>query len=70
MAFARAGLDVVAVDVDPETAEVARANLAGRAEVICADANEVAEQLIRPEWRCSATRRGVTTWTGMAGGGL
>ncbi|HJY43432.1 MAG TPA: methyltransferase domain-containing protein [Propionibacteriaceae bacterium] len=48
IAFARAGLDVVAVEVDPETAEVAQANLAGRAEVICADANEVAEHLIRP----------------------
>ena len=48
MAFARAGLEVVAVDVDPETAAVAQANLAGRAEVICADANEVAEQLLRP----------------------
>jgi THUMP domain-like/Methyltransferase domain len=48
MAFARAGLEVVAVDVDPVTAAVARANLAGRAEVICADATEVAEQLITP----------------------
>jgi THUMP domain-like/Methyltransferase domain len=48
MAFARVGLEVVAVDVDPDTATVAQANLAGRAEVICADANEVAEQLITP----------------------
>jgi hypothetical protein len=48
MAFARAGLEVVAVDVDPMTAAVAQANLAGRAEVICADATEVAEQLITP----------------------
>jgi THUMP domain-like/Methyltransferase domain len=48
MAFARAGLEVVAVDVDPETAAVAQANLADRAEVICADVNEVAEQLITP----------------------
>jgi THUMP domain-like/Methyltransferase domain len=46
MAFARAGLDVLAVDVDPETAAVAQANLAGGADVICTDANEVAEQLI------------------------
>ena len=46
MAFARAGLEVLAVDVDPETAAVAQANLAGVADVICADANEVAEQLI------------------------
>jgi SAM-dependent methyltransferase len=48
MAFARAGLEVVAVEVDPVTASVAQANLAGRAEVICADAGEVAEQLITP----------------------
>jgi hypothetical protein len=46
MAFARAGLEVLAVDVDPETAAVAQANLAGAGDVICTDANEVAEQLI------------------------
>ena len=46
MAFARAGLEVLAVDVDPETAAVAQANLAGGADVICTDANEAAEQLI------------------------
>ena len=46
MAFARAGLEVLAVDVDPETAAVAQANLAGVADVICTDANEMAEQLI------------------------
>ena len=46
MAFAQAGLEVLAVDVDPETAAVAQANLAGVADVICTDANEVAEQLI------------------------
>ena len=40
MAFARAGLEVLAVDVDPVTAVVAQANLADRANVICADANE------------------------------
>ena len=49
LAFARAGLEVVSVDVDPLTAAVAQANLAGRAEVICADAGEVAEQLITPD---------------------
>lgn len=49
MAFVRAGLEVVAVDVDPATAAVAQANLAGRAQVICADASEAAEQLITPE---------------------
>jgi hypothetical protein len=48
LAFLRAGLDVVAVDADPTTADVARANLGGRAEVICADATEVAERLIIP----------------------
>ncbi|HVD54327.1 MAG TPA: methyltransferase domain-containing protein [Propionibacteriaceae bacterium] len=48
LAFARAGLDVVAVDVDPVTAAVAQANLTGRAEVLCADASDVAEQLITP----------------------
>jgi SAM-dependent methyltransferase len=59
MAFARAGLEVVAVDVDPMTAAVAQANLAGRAEVICADATEVAEQLITPEVAlfCDPARR-------------
>jgi THUMP domain-like/Methyltransferase domain len=46
MAFARAGLEVLAVDVDPETAAVAQANLAGVADVICTDANEVSKQLI------------------------
>jgi SAM-dependent methyltransferase len=48
MAFLRAGLEVVAVDVDPATAAVAQANLRGRAEMICAEASEVAEQLITP----------------------
>jgi SAM-dependent methyltransferase len=45
MAFARAGLEVLAVDIDPVTAVVAEANLADRANVICADANEMTEQL-------------------------
>jgi hypothetical protein len=52
MAFVRAGLEVVAVDIDPSTAAVAQANLAAfhlhRAEVICADVSDVAEQLITP----------------------
>jgi THUMP domain-like len=48
LAFARAGLEVVAVEVDPVVAVVARANLAGRADVICAAASDVAEQLIAP----------------------
>ena len=48
MAFVRAGLDVIAVEVDPTTAAVAEANLANRAEVICADASELIEQLLTP----------------------
>jgi SAM-dependent methyltransferase len=48
MAFLRAGLEVVAVDADLATAAVAQANLGGRAEVIRADASDVAEQLITP----------------------
>jgi THUMP domain-like len=59
MAFARAGLGVVAVEADPVTASVAQANLAERAEVICADAVEVAQQLITPEVGvfCDPSRR-------------
>jgi THUMP domain-like len=59
MAFARAGLEVVPVEVDPQTAAVAQANLAGATEVICADANEVAEQLITPQMGafCDPARR-------------
>jgi SAM-dependent methyltransferase len=48
LAFLRAGLEVVAVERDPDTAAVAAANLAGRAEVICADAEQVAADLLRP----------------------
>ncbi|MGH3735130.1 MAG: class I SAM-dependent methyltransferase [Micromonosporaceae bacterium] len=45
-AFARAGLSVIAVDADPETAAVVRANadalgLADRVEVVCGDAAEL-----------------------------
>ena len=36
LAFARAGLEVVAVERDPDTAAVAAANLGGRATVVCA----------------------------------
>jgi len=49
LAFARAGLEVIAVEIDPITSAVAEANLADRGQVICADANEVAEQLITPD---------------------
>ena len=48
LAFVRAGLEVVAVERDPDTAAVAAANLAGRAEVICADAEQVAADLLTP----------------------
>jgi SAM-dependent methyltransferase len=48
LAFLRAGLEVVAVERDPDTAAVAAANLAGRAEVICADAEQVAADLLPP----------------------
>jgi len=48
LAFARAGLEVVALEVDPVTAVVAQANLGDRANVICADANDVADQLMGP----------------------
>jgi SAM-dependent methyltransferase len=46
LAFADAGLEVIAVEIEPHTAEVARANLAGRAEVITGDAEELAGTLI------------------------
>jgi SAM-dependent methyltransferase len=61
MAFARAGLEVIAVEVDPATAAVARANLAGRAEVVCADATQVVEQLTDPGVAvfCDPARRNV-----------
>ncbi|MFL6027399.1 MAG: THUMP-like domain-containing protein [Friedmanniella sp.] len=48
LAFVAAGLDVVAVERDQATAEVAAANLAGRGQVLCADAEEVAESLLTP----------------------
>jgi SAM-dependent methyltransferase len=48
LAFARAGLEVVAVERDPEVAAVAAANLGGLGEVICADAENVAGDLLTP----------------------
>jgi SAM-dependent methyltransferase len=48
LAFVRAGLEVVAVERDPDTAAVAAANLVGRAEVLCADAEQVAADLLTP----------------------
>lgn len=49
-AFARAGLGVVAVERDPDTAAVAAANLAmvAKADVMYADAEEVATDLLGP----------------------
>jgi SAM-dependent methyltransferase len=38
LAFAEAGLEVVAIEADPVTATLATANLAGRGRVLCADA--------------------------------
>jgi SAM-dependent methyltransferase len=48
LAFVRAGLEVVAVDIDPDTASVARSNVGPSATVICADAEAVAADLVRP----------------------
>jgi SAM-dependent methyltransferase len=63
-AFADAGLEVLAVERDPATAAVARANLAGRAEVACADAEDAAARLRTPRTRppgCVRTTR--SGWT-------
>lgn len=55
LAFARAGLKVVAVEIDPPTADVARANLSQRvtganlATVACADAADAVRDLLRPD---------------------
>ena len=46
LALARAGVTVIAVDRDPETAAVAAANLDGRATVLVADAEQVADDLL------------------------
>ena len=48
LAFARAGLDVVAVERDPELAAVAAANLGDLASVVCAEAEQVAAKLLTP----------------------
>ena len=49
LAFVRAGLEVVAVERDPEVAKVAAANLGDRGRVICADAEQVAADLLTPD---------------------
>jgi THUMP domain-like/Methyltransferase domain len=46
LALARAGLKVIAVEMDPTTAAAATANLTGVAEVVCADAEVIVEQLL------------------------
>jgi SAM-dependent methyltransferase len=48
VAFADAGLEVVAVERDPATAAVAAANLGQRGRVVCADAEQVAADLLTP----------------------
>ena len=48
LAFAEAGLDVVAVEIDPVTAILAQANLGDRARVVLGDAEEVALDLLGP----------------------
>lgn len=48
MAFADAGLEVVAVERDPATAAVAAANLGERGRVICGDAEQLAAGLLTP----------------------
>ena len=47
-AFADAGLAVVAVEADPATYQVARANLVDRAEVILGDAVDLVDALVTP----------------------
>jgi hypothetical protein len=48
LAFARAGLEVVAVERDPELAAVAAANLGDEGTVVSADAEQVAGDLLAP----------------------
>ncbi len=48
LALLDAGLEVVAVEADPETASIARANLGDRAEVLVGDAVELAPRLLGP----------------------
>ena len=48
LAFAAAGLEVVAVEQDPATAAIARLNLGPLAEVVVGDAEVLADELLRP----------------------
>lgn len=47
LALLDAGLEVIAVEADPETASIAQANLADRAEVLLGDAVELAPALLQ-----------------------
>lgn len=47
-AFVEAGMRVTGVEIDPKTAAFAKANVS-QAEIICADARQVAAQLITPD---------------------
>lgn len=49
LAMLDAGLRVVAIEIDPVTAQVARLNLRGRAEVIEGDAELLAGDILRPD---------------------
>jgi len=46
--FVEAGLEVVAVEIDPVTAEIARLNLGDRARVVVGDAQQLAAELVTP----------------------
>lgn len=48
LAFAEAGLEVVAVELDPATALLAQANLGERGRVVAGDAVALADELLRP----------------------
>jgi THUMP domain-like/Methyltransferase domain len=60
MAFAEAGLDVTAVEIDPATAAVAEANLGGRGTVLVEDATRVrrdADPTGQTGYFCDPSRR-------------
>ena len=65
LALLDAGLEVVAVDSDPETAAIAQANLGDRAEVLVGDAVELAASC----WVVRVSRRSPTRPAGPAGAG-
>ena len=71
LALLDAGLEVVAVDSDPETASLAQANLGDRAEVLVGDAVELAPLVAGWSGRCGVRRPGPPDRPGseLAGGG-